>query len=148
MGFPGGSDVNARGVCNFLGSVSLRKKFEIIDRPVLQSHVNFLRQTSGYSSVLFRKWREIHPRGVRADRPERLEEKRNPWLNFGSSIYTFVSSPLSLPFVNWASQESCLFYLRFSLQSLDLPLFYFCRIFPPLSFSQHHSGLLFPILTT
>ena len=36
MGFPGGSDGNVRGVCNFLGSVSSRQKFEIIDRPVLQ----------------------------------------------------------------------------------------------------------------
>ena len=32
--------------------------------------------------------------------------------------------------------------------SFDLPLFYFCRFFPSLSFSHHHFGLLFPILTT
>ena len=30
----------------------------------------------------------------------------------------------------------------------DLPLFYFCRLFPSLCFSHCHSGLLFPILTT
>ena len=30
----------------------------------------------------------------------------------------------------WASQECCLFHLRFSLQSSDLPLFYFHRLFP------------------
>ena len=32
--------------------------------------------------------------------------------------------------------------------SFDLPLFYFCRFFPSLSFSHHHFELLFPILTT
>ena len=51
--------------------------------------------------------------------------------------------PLSLPYVNWASQEGCLFQLRFLLQSSDLPLFYFCGLLPSLSFSHHHSGLLF-----
>ena len=27
--------------------------------------------------------------------------------SFGSSFYMFFSSPLGLPFVNWASQECC-----------------------------------------
>ena len=31
-------------------------------------------------------------------------------------------------------------------QSSDLSLFYFCGLFPSLSFSHHHFGLLFPIL--
>ena len=57
------------------------------------------------------------------------------------------STPLGLPYVNWASQE-CLFYLRSSLQSSDLSLFYFPGLFPYLSFSCGHSGFLFPILTT
>ena len=52
---------------------------------------------------------------------------------------------LRLPNVNWASHECCLFYLRSSLRSSDLPLFYFCQLFPSWSFSQWHSGLLFPI---
>ena len=39
-------------------------------------------------------------------------------------------------------------YLRSSLWSSDLPLFYFLELFPSLSFSHHHFGLLFPILTT
>ena len=101
-----------------------------------------------YSSVLFGKQREIHPRGVRAGGPKRLEEKRSPWLNFGSAFYFLFLLPLSLPYVNLACQEGCLFYLRFSLQSSNLPLFYFCGLFPSLSFSHRHSGLLFPILTT
>ena len=49
--------------------------------------------------------------------------------------------PWSLSYVNWASQEGCLFYLRYSLWSLDLSLFHFRGLFPSLSFSHHHSGL-------
>ena len=48
----------------------------------------------------------------------------------------FFLLPLSLPYVNWASQEGCLFYLTFSLRSSDLPLFYFPGLFPSLSFSH------------
>ena len=78
---------------------------------------------------------------------QRHEEKREPQ-PFGSSFYMF-SLPLGLPYVNWASQECCLFYLRSSLQSsFDLPLFYFRGLFLSLSFSHCHFGLLFPILTT
>ena len=60
-------------------------------------------------------------------------------------LYVF-SSPLGQPFVSWASQECCLFYLRSSLWSSALPLFCFfflCFYFPSLSFSHHHSGLPF-----
>ena len=32
--------------------------------------------------------------------------------------------------------------------SFDLPLLYFCGLFPSLSFSHCHPGFLFPILTT
>ena len=91
---------------------------------------------------------KIHLQGVRVGRPKRQLEKRGPQLNFGSSFYILFLLPLGLPCVNWASQESRLFHLRFSLQSSDLPLFYFHGLFPSLSFSHHHSGLLFPILTT
>ena len=102
-----------------------------------------------YSSVLFRKQRKIHPRGVRAGRPKRCEEERSPSrAQFGLFFSYVFSPPLSLPYVNWASQEGCLFYLRFSGWSPDVPLFYFCRFFPSLSFSHHHFRLPFPILTT
>ena len=86
---------------------------------------------SCYSSVLFGKQRKIHPRGE--GWPKRHEEKRSPQLSFGSSFYIFFLLPLSLHYVNWASQEGCLFYLRSSLWSADLPLFYFHRLFPSLS---------------
>ena len=65
-----------------------------------------------------------------------------------TTLFMFFLLPLGLPYVNWASQGCCLFYLRSSLQSSDPPLFYFPGLSPSLSFSHHHSGLLFPILTT
>ena len=66
------------------------------------------------------------------------------WLLF---LYVFVSSPLACPMHIGLGQECWDFYLKSSLWSSDLPLFYFRRLFPSLSFSHHHSGLLFPILT-
>ena len=36
-------------------------------------------------------------------------------------LFSYVlSSPLGLPYVNWASQECCLFHLRSSFWSLNL----------------------------
>ena len=119
-----------RGVCNFLGSVLPQQKIEIMDGPVLQ--LSFIG-----------KQRKIHPRGKRAGPPKRQEEKRSPRLNFDSSFDMLFLLPLSLPYVNWASQEGQLFYLRSSLWSLHLPLFYFCGLFPSLSFNHHHFGLPF-----
>ena len=84
----------------------------------------------------------MHSRGLRVGRPKRCEEKRSPWLNFSSSFYMVFLLPLRLPYVNWASQEGSLFYLRSSLWSLDLPLLYFGGFFPSLSFSHHHFGHL------
>ena len=75
------------------------------------------------------------------------EERERPlalWLLF---LYVFFSSP-GPALCDWASQVCYLFYLRSSLWSSDLPLLYFCGLFPSLSFSHCHSGLLFPILTT
>ena len=71
------------------------------------------------------------------------ERERALWLLF---LYAFF--PPGLSYVNWAGQECCLFYLRSSLRSSDLPLFYLLGLFSSLSFSNRHSGLLFPILTT
>ena len=77
-------------------------------------------------------------------------EERPPaqfWLLFLLFFFFFLL-PLDLPYVNWANQDCCLFYLRSSLWSLDLPFFYFHWLFPSLSFSRGHSELLFPILST
>ena len=119
---------------------------EFLISPVL-SHCskNLKRRTDWYySSVLFGKQRKIHPQGMRAGWPQ-SEEKRSPQFSFGSTFYMFFPLPLSLSYVKWASQESCLFHLRFSLVSLDLPLFYF-QGFSLLCLLPYHSGLLFPIL--
>ena len=82
---------------------------------------------SGCTSLYFslRKQRKIHPQGVRVGQTKRHEKKRSPWPNFGFSFYMFFLLPLSLPFVNWASQEGCLFYLRFSLR----PRIFLCSTF-------------------
>ena len=68
--------------------------------------------------------------GERANAREREGEKgrerereREP---FGSSCFFL---PLGVPYVNWASQECYLFYLRSSLRSSDLPLTFLCSIF-------------------
>ena len=107
-----------------------------------------------YRSILFRKYQENPSSGREDMSTQRGEEKSAPARGgerdlspFGSSFYMFFP-PLGLSYVNWASQECCLFYLRSSLQSSDLPLFYFCGLLSSLSFSHHHSRILFPILTT
>ena len=73
---------------------------------------------------------------------ERQRGREAPGLLAPLSVCFFVSLPRGLPYENWSSQECCLFYLRSSLLSSDISLFYFCRLFPSLSFSYCHSGLL------
>ena len=110
-------------------------KFDAIDGPVLQ--LSFIWQAKENTSLR-----------CESGLTKRCKEKRGWRLNSFSSFYMFYLLPMSLPYVNWASQEGCLFYLRFSLGSSDLPLFYFHGLFPSLSSSHCHFGLLFPILTT
>ena len=89
-----------------------------------------------YSSILFRKYQGNTSLRCEGMPTQRCEEKRETW-PFGPSFYMlffFFSSPLDLPYVNWASQECCLFYLRSSLWSSDLPLNFFCSIFMGFSF--------------
>ena len=63
-----------------------------------------------------------------SSREARLTQKERP--NLDSSFYMFCLLLLSLPCVNWASQEGCLFHLRFSVWFLDFLLFHFHRLFP------------------
>ena len=72
---------------------------------------------------------------MRACRPKKLKEEResvrvrqggregSPWPF--APLFMFFLFPRA-----WASQECCLFYLRSSLWSWDLPLSYFHRLFP------------------
>ena len=116
-----------------------------------------LRQISVTALFYLEDSRKIYLRGVRARRskdtsedtrraPQHAGERdRESWLWL---LYLYVYLSLGLSCVNWASLECCLFYLRSSLWSSDLLLFYFCGLFPSLSFSHCHFGLLFPILPT
>ena len=79
---------------------------------------------------------------------QKTQREEKPLAQFWLLFLCFSLLSLSLTYVNWASQADCLFYLRSSLWSLDILLFYFYRLFPSLSFSQHHFGFIFPILTT
>ena len=188
----------AEGVCNFLRSVSLQQKFEVMDGPLLQLRVTALfhlasevkvtqlcptfcdptdytvhgilqarilewlafgfsrgsskprdrTQVSHIAGGFFTSWATIHPGAWGQAYPKDTKRREASGSILAPLFNMFFSSPLSLPYVNRARREGCLFYLRFSLQSSDLPLFYFLGLFPSLSFSHHHSGLLFPILTT
>ena len=62
-------------------------------------------------------------------------------------LYVFAST-WACPVQIGLRLECCLFYLKSSLWSSDLLSFYFHGLFPSLSFSHHHFGLLFPILPT
>ena len=116
-------------------------------------HVIALRQISVTALFYLEDSRKIHLWGVRARRPKDMrrapqhapERERESWLWL---LYLYVYPSLGLSYVNWASQECCVFYLRSSLWSSDLLLFYLRGLFPSLSFSHRHFGFLFPILPT
>ena len=118
-----GSPQLVGGVCSSLGSVSPQQKFEVMDGPVLQ--LSFIWQAKENASWRHEGW--LTQKFQREERPE-----AQFWLLF---LWVFLL-PLNLPRLNWAGQEGCLFHLRFSLFSSDLPLFYFHRLFPSLSFSH------------
>jgi len=125
------------------------------DRSVLQLRVTPQFYLENKWKYIFEAWGHANTKDTKRRERERETERvhlptweRDP-MPFDSSFYMFFFPlPLGLPYVNGASQECCLFCLRSSLRSSDLPLFYFHELFPSLSFSHCHSGLLFPILTT
>ena len=77
---------------------------------------------------------------------EREIERERPL----APLFMFFSSPGACPMQIGLSQELCSTWSPHSGPEtfLDLPLFYFRGLFPSLSFSHRHFGLLFPILTT
>ena len=149
------SSGNVRGVCNFLSMSCHNKNLDVkaLGVSLLSDRLCLSSQTDQcYSSMLqlsfIQKIKEnTSSRCEGMPTQKTRKEEREPW-PFGSSFICFFSSPLGLPYVNWASQGCCLFYLRSSLWSQDFPLFYFCRLSPSLSFSHCYFVLLFPILTT
>ena len=109
-----------------------------------------LRQISVTALFYLEDSRKIHLCGVRArpSKDTRRVPQRTGERELALAPLCICLSLMGLSYVNWASQECCLFYLRSSLGSLDLLWFYFRGLFPSLSFSHCHFGLLFPILPT
>ena len=99
--------IDVGGVCNFLGSVSPQHKVEAMDWLVLQ--LSFIWQVKENTSLRPEGWLT-----------QKIQKEEKPGANFVSSFSVLFLLPLSLSYVNWASQEGCLFYL---------PLFYFCGFF-------------------
>ena len=108
--------LDVRGACNFLGSVSPQQRFEMVDRC--------------YSSVTAQFYL-ANKNSIPSRHKGGLTPKERPQSILASSFYMFVSSPASsLPCTNWASKKGvCFFHLKFSLQSMDLLLLHFCRLF-------------------
>ena len=111
------------------------------DAPVLQLRVAAKFYLENKGRYILEAWGHDDPKDAR----RRERETSSPLAPL--FIYYFLL-PLGLLYVNWASQLCYLFSLRPSLWSSDLPLLYFRGLFPSLSFSHCHSGLIFPILTT
>ena len=130
------------GECNHLSSVSSQQRFEATDIKVLGA--SQLSDSPCYGSwtdqfylenkgkYILKVWGHADPKDVKRREREREKESEHAgeapalWLLFS---YIFFLS-LGLAYADWVSQECCLFYLRSSLWSLDLPLFYFCGLFP------------------
>ena len=135
-----------------LGSVSSQERFGVTDikaplgvsqllglgQTVLQLSglewtIIALRQISViapcYSSILFRRQQEnpsLRCEAMSIQRRKVQGREREP---FGSSFYMFFPSPWACPMQIGLSQECCLFYLKSSLWSSDLPLTFLCSIF-------------------
>ena len=72
---------------------------------------------------------KVYPPGMRAARPLR-RGLSSSW------HHLFISfCLLPLPYVNWDSQEDCLFHLKFSVQFMKFLLYHFHGLFPFFVFS-------------
>jgi len=112
-----------------------------------------LRQISVTALLYLEDSRRIHPRSMGACQPK--DSKRREWKSmwgrererqrahtrerkrvrkrFGSSFYIFFSSTWACPMQIGLSQKCCLFYLKSSLWSSELPLSFLCSIFADFS---------------
>ena len=113
---------------------------QLSDGPVLQLHVTAQFYLESKGKYILEVWGHADPKDMKRER-----ETPGPLAPLCICFFLLL---LDLPYVNWASPKCCFFYLRSSLQSSDLPLFYFCGLFSSLSFSYHHSRLVSPILPT
>ena len=85
-------------------------------RPVLQLGYSSEFYSTSKGKYTLESWRWPSPKGEAS-------------LSLGFLHLYFVYSPLSLPYVNWASLEGGLLYLRFSLWFSDFLLFHFYGFF-------------------
>ena len=132
------------GECDLLSSVSSQQRFEATDIKALgmsqlsDSHVivlgkiSFIQKIKENTSSRHEGMPTQKMRRERERQSMRGRERETPGPL--APLFIWFSPPLGLPCVNWASQECCLFYLRSSLRSSDLPLFYFLQAFPFLVF--------------
>ena len=104
------------GVCDFLSSVLSQQKFEATDGPALQPLDGPVLQLC-VTAQFYLKSKGKYILEAEEMPTQRMRREKRPLL------------PLGLPYVKWASQGCCLFYLRSSLQFSDFSLFYFHGLF-------------------
>ena len=124
------------GECNLLSSVLSQQKFEVTDvKAVGRSMLSDSPCYSSWTNELYLENKGkyiLKPRGPADSKDTKRRERENKCARvgerdprpFGSSVYVFFPPP-GLPYVNWASHECCLFYLRSSLS----PRTFLCSIF-------------------
>ena len=143
-------EMELSGECNFFASVSSQQRFEEMDIKALGA--SQLSDSPWYSSQTYQFYLEnkgMPTQKTWREQPERETEGERQWAWVGERppalwlLFLCFFLPLGLPYVNCASQECCLFYLRSSLWSSDLPLFYFHGLFPwiPFSYSNYLTEL-------
>ena len=131
------------GECDHLGSVLSQQRFQATDIKALgESQLSdspcYSSRTDQFDFENKRKYILEAWGHADSEDAKRREEKGREHTRWGeretpgplAPLFICFFLPLGLPYVNWASQECYLFYLRSSLQSSDLPLFYFRRLFP------------------
>ena len=79
------------------------------DRPVLQLHVTGQFYLDSKGKYILKVWGRANPKDTK--------RREAPGPILAPLFICFFLLFLSPPCVNWASQEGCMFYLRFSLQS-------------------------------
>ena len=99
-----------------------------------------------YSSILFRRQQESErERESEREKSARTRERESMRECFGSSFYMFFSSTWACPVQIGLSQECCLFCLKSSLWSLDLPLTFLVfqppPFWTPFPYSTYLTGL-------
>ena len=100
-------------------------------RTVLQLHVTAQFYLENKGKYILEAWGHANPKDAKREiETESMRGRERETPGPLAPLFIWFSPPLGLPYVNWASQECCLFYLRSSLRSSDLPLFYFWGLFP------------------